>query len=152
MIELTNTMTKQELIAIQNVNNMENGSLVSRVEQNEQDISQISDYVIERGTTNGWEWEKWASGKILANKQGAMPSGTFASITGVVYLTTSFSIPASFITLNFGKLYVVDSFCTATFSTEHSNNTTAAFNVFSSYPYSNTNSMSYRCEISGTWK
>lgn len=41
MTELTNTMTKQELIATQNVNNMENGSLISRVEQNEQDISTL---------------------------------------------------------------------------------------------------------------
>lgn len=39
------------------------GGVLLRVEQNEQDISQIADYVVERGTTNGWEWEKWKSGK-----------------------------------------------------------------------------------------
>ncbi len=36
----------------------------------------MADYIVERGTTNGWEWEKWASGKAVA-------TGRFQKLGGV---------------------------------------------------------------------
>lgn len=77
MTELTNTMTKQELIATQNVNNMESGSLISRVEQNEQDISQLVSLIYPVGAIYmsvnatspaelfGGTWEEFGKGRTV---------------------------------------------------------------------------------------
>jgi len=69
MTELTNTMTKQELIATQNVNNMENGSLISQIADKVYPIGSI--YMSVKSTSPaqlfGGTWEQIQGRFLLAS-------------------------------------------------------------------------------------
>ena len=53
LIQLTSNMTSSELRETQNSNNIGFNTA----------ITSVADYIIERGTTGIWTYEKWASGK-----------------------------------------------------------------------------------------
>ena len=57
----------------------------------------IKDYVIENGTTSGWTYRKWASGKVQAWYNLSV-TGTIATASGNIYIsdaTPSIQVPAS---------------------------------------------------------
>ena len=58
---------------------------------------EFADYIIERGTTNGWDWEKWNSGKYTCN---AIFTDTCTHYTIVTpfygFYSTNFPYPITF--------------------------------------------------------
>ena len=77
-------------ISADNLNKIENG-----IYTNDQRIDAIVDYVTERGTSGGWTYEKYNSGKIVAEKDISTGSEwTAIGSAGFAYNSTTISPPS----------------------------------------------------------
>lgn len=72
-----------------NLNKIEDG-----VFQADQRLNSIADFITERGTSNGWTYEKWNSGKMVAEKD-ITTGDTWTSVASPInHNTTAITPPA----------------------------------------------------------